>query len=135
MPKGRRAGTDSTLFHAALLGFEQMKRDVEDKIAEIRARLGTAGDAGTQAASGKPKRTLSAAARRKIAAAQRKRWALLKGKQAKPKRVLSVAARKRIAAAQRKRWAVSKAKAAANTAQAKPSKKAPPKAEALAQGA
>jgi len=59
-------------------------------------------------------RTLSAAARRKIAAAQRKRWAKFHaGASAaaqnsgapKVKRVLSAAARRKIAAAQRARWA------------------------------
>ena len=60
------------------------------------------------------KRTMSAAARRKIAAAQRARWARVKN--LKPvlvttktstarKRTLSPAARRKIAAAQRARWA------------------------------
>jgi hypothetical protein len=60
------------------------------------------------------KRTMSVAARRKIAAAQRARWA--KVKNLKPvlvttktstarKRTLSPAARRKIAAAQRARWA------------------------------
>jgi hypothetical protein len=60
------------------------------------------------------KRTMSAAARRKIAAAQRARWAKIKN--LKPvlvtastsiarKRTLSPAGRRRIAAAQRARWA------------------------------
>ncbi len=134
MPKGRSAGTDTSLLQAALLGFEHMKRDVEEKIAEIRGKLGAKGGAGTQAAAtATPKRTLSAAARGRIAAAQKKRWALLKAKQAKPKRVLSVAARKRIAAAQRKRWALAKAKTASKAAA--PASKTPPKAAALAQGA
>jgi hypothetical protein len=132
MPKGRSAGTDTSLLQAALLGFEHMKRDVEEKIAEIQGRLGAGAGAGSEAAA-KPKRTLSAAARRRIAAAQKKRWALLKAKQAKPRRVLSASARKRIAAAQRKRWALTKAKAAAKAAQ--PANKTPPKAAAQAQGA
>ena len=59
-------------------------------------------------------RTLSAAARERIAAAQRARWARAKGNtQNKPtatkKRTMSAAARKRIAAAQRARWAKVKA--------------------------
>jgi hypothetical protein len=76
---------------------------------------------------------LSAAARGRIAAAQKKRWALLKAKQAEPKRVLSAASRKKIAAAQRKRWALAKAKTAVKAAA--PANKTPPKAAALAQGA
>ena len=129
MPKGRSAGTDTSLLEAALLGFEHMKRDVEEKIADIRGRLGAKGAGGTQAATAKPKRTLSAAARGRIAAAQKKRWALLKARQAKPKRVLSPSARRRIAEAQRKRWALTKAKAAP------PASKTPPKAATQAQGA
>ena len=55
------------------------------------------------------RRTMSAAGRAKIAAAQRARWAKVKGKSGTstmPKKpTMSVAARKRIAAAQRARWA------------------------------
>jgi hypothetical protein len=53
-------------------------------------------------------RNISAAGRARIAAAQRARWAKLKGKSSGtvPKqRTMSAAARKRIAAAQRARWA------------------------------
>lgn len=50
------------------------------------------------------KRTISAAGRKRIAAAQRARWAKQKQAQ-KPKRTMSALARKKIAAAQRKRWA------------------------------
>ena len=53
--------------------------------------------------------SLSAAARRRIAAAQRARWAKVRArKSAQPpsgKRVLSIGDRKKIAAAQRARWA------------------------------
>jgi hypothetical protein len=54
-----------------------------------------------------PVRTMSAAGRRKIAAAQRARWAKVKGKAAvvTPKRTMSAASRRKIAAAQRRRWA------------------------------
>jgi len=57
------------------------------------------------------RRSLSAAARRKMAAAQKARWAKVRGQSAnkthgsRPKRTLSAAARKKIAAAQRARWA------------------------------
>jgi hypothetical protein len=58
-------------------------------------------------------RKLSAAARERIAAAQRARWAktreTAKVVPIRAKRTLSVAARKRIAAAQRARWAKLKA--------------------------
>jgi hypothetical protein len=57
-------------------------------------------------------RRLSAAARARIGAAQRARWAKVRASKtpsrngaAAPKRTMSAAARKRIAAAQRARWA------------------------------
>ena len=59
-----------------------------------------------------PRRTLSASARRKIAAAQRLRWAKVRAqkvvsiKSSKPAtRTMSASARRKIAAAQRARWA------------------------------
>ncbi len=59
---------------------------------------------------GQPRRRMSAAGRRRIAAAQRARWARIKGrKAARAKRTVSAAARNRIAAAQRARWAKLKA--------------------------
>jgi hypothetical protein len=59
------------------------------------------------------RRTMSAAARARIATAQRARWAKVKaGKSSTPpaakatgKRIMSAAARRKIAAAQRARWA------------------------------
>ena len=59
--------------------------------------------------SGNPKaanttRTISVAGRKRIAAAQRARWAKQKQAQ-KPKRTMSASARRKIAAAQRARWA------------------------------
>lgn len=62
-------------------------------------------------------RTISAAGRARIAAAQRARWAKVKGKggqgpraaTATGKRTMSASARRKIAAAQRARWAKVKA--------------------------
>jgi hypothetical protein len=55
--------------------------------------------------TGQPKPTRSAAARARIAAAQRVRWAKTKHTTARQRRVLSAVARKRIVAAQKARWA------------------------------
>jgi hypothetical protein len=56
-------------------------------------------------------RTISAAGRKRIAAAQRARWARVKGEaKAAPKRTMSAASRRKIAAAQRARWAKVRAK-------------------------
>jgi hypothetical protein len=66
------------------------------------------------------KRTFSAAARRKMAAAQKARWAKARSGRpsAKPQstkrtRVMSISARRKIAAAQKARWAMFRAKKAA----------------------
>jgi hypothetical protein len=56
-----------------------------------------------------PKRTISAALRRKMAQAQKARWAEANGQAPKPKHTMSAASRKKIAAAQRARWAKVKA--------------------------
>ena len=57
----------------------------------------------------KPRRTLSASARRRISLAQKARWAKKAGNNkvapAKPTRTISEAGKKRIAAAARARWA------------------------------
>src|SRR6266852_5959038 len=91
---------------AAISGFEEQKRRIDAQIAGICAMLS---DNGTEAAavpesSAGPRRKMRAAARRKIAVAQRKRWAEAKAGSepeapAKPKRRLSAAGRAAIIAA------------------------------------
>jgi hypothetical protein len=53
----------------------------------------------------KPRRKISVKGRASIAAAQRARWAKVRGKAATPKRTMSASSRRKIAAAQRARWA------------------------------
>lgn len=81
MPRGRPS-SDPSMLAMALVGYEVERQKIDEKIREIRARLGGSKAAGRGAASapakaGGPrrKRTLSVGARRRIAAAQRKRWA------------------------------------------------------------
>lgn len=64
-------------------------------------------------ASQLPVRTISAAGRKRIAAAQKARWAKVRGKaKVAFKRTMSASSRRKIAAAQRARWAkVNKSKA------------------------
>src|ERR1039458_10675453 len=66
-------------------------------------------------ASGRKRRTMSASARAKIAAAQRARWAKHKGKSAPKKgagrKPMSAAMRKKLSAMMKARWAQRKAKA------------------------
>ena len=82
---------------------QHLKKELERAEKEV-LRFGAALAAlGSSNSNGR--RTLSAAARKKISLAQKKRWAKARGQASKPKRTMSAADRKRIAAAQRKRWA------------------------------
>jgi hypothetical protein len=110
--------TDRALLEAALYGYQHQRDNIEAKMAEIRGLLSGKSATGSTGASASDapikKRTMSAAGRRRIAAAQRKRWAAQKATgeapskkeaPAKKKRHMSAAGRKRIADATRKRWA------------------------------
>jgi hypothetical protein len=109
---------DRSILEAALVGLGHTLGDVTAKISEIKRMLGRDGGAQTQ----RTRKPLSTAARARIAAAQRKRWAASKkqqgqtaapAKQSSPKkRKISPAARKRMADATRKRWAEYRAKKA-----------------------
>ena len=65
-----------SILQMALVGYEVEKQRIEEKIGEIQARL--KGKAVSSRAAAKPagvKRILSAAARKRISKAQKKRWA------------------------------------------------------------
>ena len=64
------------IINAAILGFEEQKRHISTQITELRAMLlgGPTEPVATPEAP-KPKRKLSAAGRRAIATATKKRWA------------------------------------------------------------
>jgi len=67
---------DDSLFQAALIGYQVEVTRIESKIAEVRALLeGSSGSIATRVAKSASKRSLSAAARKKIAAGQKRRWA------------------------------------------------------------
>ena len=108
-----RASAQADLLAMALVGYEREKAKIEETIAEIRAQLGIRGPGRPKAATAMTgeaaagKRTLSASARKRIAEAQRKRWAAIKGtaEPTKPKRKLSAAGRRAIIEATKKRWA------------------------------
>jgi hypothetical protein len=78
MPRGR-SSHDQSMLAMALVGYEVEKKKIEERIKEIRARLGgsrSAAKANAPEAGGSPKRRkLSKAARKRISAAQKKRWA------------------------------------------------------------
>ena len=69
---------EQEILQAALAGLQQSLASVDDKIAELRHRLGVRGanHSGAVRRGASPgKHVLSDAARRRIAAAQKKRWA------------------------------------------------------------
>jgi hypothetical protein len=79
-----------------------------DELHRVTAALAAFGKAyisgrNPKAVTNNTKRTISVAGRKRIAAAQRARWAKQKQAQ-KPKRTMSASARRKIAAAQRARW-------------------------------
>ncbi len=70
---------DETLLTAALEGLELQKKRIDEQIAQVRALLGgrrpKTAAATVPAAKAPRKRQLSEAARKRIAAAQKRRWA------------------------------------------------------------
>jgi hypothetical protein len=103
------------IIHAAIAGFESQKQRIDEQIAELRSMLAGSSKGPTPTSPGAKKRGMTAAGRKAIGDAQRKRWAALKGESAtpkaakKPKRKLSAAGRANIVAALKKRWAAKKA--------------------------
>lgn len=130
---------------AAIRGFEEQKRQIDAQIAELRATLSGGGaSAGTAPGAPAHKRTVSAAARRRMAAGQQARWARIRGESgskpaapAKPKQHrLSAEGRANIVAALKKRWAAKKASAKAKpAAKKKAARKAAAKSEAASAAA
>jgi hypothetical protein len=87
----------------------QRALEIKQRIESLERELAQLGVGGTNRG---PRRQMSAAARERIAAAQRARWAKQRKNKPAPsagKRKMSAAARARIAAAQRRRWAAFKA--------------------------
>jgi len=103
------------IIDAAILGFEEQKRRIDAQIAELQGMR--SGRNHTPVSSTQARRTMSAAGRKTIAEAQRKRWAAVRKDGAaapqsapkKAKRKLSAAGRAAIVAALKKRWAAKKA--------------------------
>src|SRR5215471_16744493 len=79
MPRGRNID-DTTTLQMALVGYQIEKEKIEDKIRSLQAqlkgkRVSLSSNSDPGAAPAGPKRVLSPAARRRIALAQKKRWA------------------------------------------------------------
>ncbi len=112
---------DQSILEAAVMGLEAQKREIDAKMTELRLML----DGNRPATTAMPvkaggRRRLSAAARSRIAEAQRRRWAKVRGgaqpsgpaarhEVPKPKRKMSAKGRRAIAEATRKRWAAFRA--------------------------
>ena len=121
---------DADFLTAVLIGSQAELEEIEVRMAELRNRIGVHPASPAPAGRTTTKRVLSAAARRRMAAAQTKRWAAVRkghaegavkpaaAKLAPKRRRLSPEGRARIVAANRKRWAARKAaaKAAAKSA-------------------
>ena len=156
---------NAEIIAAAIEGFESQKRRIDTQIGELRAMLSGGRTEGTATPEAPTrKRKVSAAARRRMAEGQKKRWAAIKAESkragiaarpepAKPKRKISAAGRRAISEATKRRWALKRAEAAKEqpagakkaakqkTAAKKTAKKAPAKpakktaAKATGQGA
>ena len=114
------------IINAAIEGFKARKTHLNQRIAELREMLnGGPAQAGAAAEPAPRKRQrMSAAARRRIAMAQKARWARVRGeskpgsakvKTPKPKRRISEEGMKRIIAATKKRWRLQRAAQAKST--------------------
>ena len=126
-----RRQIDNSLLEMALVGYSAKRDEVVQKMADIERQLRGHAPAPATApnSAAKPKRKMSAAGRRAIAEAQRKRWAASRkttqppaqtaSKGPKPKRKLSRAGRAAIVAALKRRWAAKKAAARPGPAAAK----------------
>jgi hypothetical protein len=103
---------DTEIFVAAIAGFEEQKKRLNARIAELRQMLSPGATKGS-APVPKERRRMSSEARARIAAAQRKRWAESRKQSgtasssalARKKRKLSAAGRKAIIEATKRRWA------------------------------
>jgi hypothetical protein len=115
---------ENELLTAALIGYQAGLRMIDEKIQELRREIRGSGKVAVVSDGATPKRQMSAAAKARVVAAQKKRWAAFR-KQKAPKapakkalakkHKVSAAGRKAIAEAAKNRWAayrVAKAKAA-----------------------
>jgi len=116
---------NAEIIAAAIEGFESQKRRIDAQIGELRAMLSGSRTEGTAAPEvPRRKRKVSAAARRRMAEGQKKRWAAIKAESekpksaarpepGKPKRKMSAAGRRAISEATKRRWALKRAEAGA----------------------
>lgn len=100
-----------TLMQSVMSELQKERKRLEHELHRVAAALNAFGKVYMHGSRpNRKKRIISAAARKRIAAAQRVRWAKIKGKKvvsisSRKGRTMSLAARKRIVAAQKARWA------------------------------
>ena len=85
MPKQLLSIEDPVILEAALEGLEAQKQRIEAQLAEIRARLAKRQPSSTSPTTFSTRRALSPEARKRIANAQKKRWAEYRKANAGPK--------------------------------------------------
>ena len=88
MPK-TSASPNYEILEAALQGLEAQRQKLDEQIAQVRAMMGRRGGRSSKAAQSQSgatgegtRRNLSPEARKRIAAAQKKRWAAFRKNQA-----------------------------------------------------
>jgi hypothetical protein len=112
------------MIEAAIGGFEAQKQEIDAQVAQLRAMLSGQPHSAEIKTSLSPKgrKKFSTAARKRMAEAQKQRWAKIKGESAsaaakapKTKRKLSAERRRRIVEATKQMWAAKRAAAAATS--------------------
>jgi len=99
-----------TLMQSVISELQKERKRLEDELHRVAAALAAFGNVYLHGSRPTRKnRTISAAGRKRIAAAQRARWAKIKGQKvvsigSRKGRTMTRAARKRIVAAQKARW-------------------------------
>src|ERR1700674_5428859 len=99
-----------TVMQSVVSELQKERKRLEDELRRVAVALTAFGNVYKHGRPTHKKRTISAAGRKRIAAAQRARWAKIKGQKvisisSRKGRTMSRAARKRIAAVQKARWA------------------------------
>jgi hypothetical protein len=94
---------------AGVLKELEQERARLDQVIQVIGNLVGRNGTGIRIKTRRSKRTLSAAARKKISLAQKARWAKTRRSVLAPVRTMSRAGRNKIAAAQRARWAKTRA--------------------------
>jgi len=109
---------DNSILEMALVGYEAEVQRIEIAMAGIRSQLGVRsnGASSKATAEAKPRRHMSASGKRRVALAQKRRWAAFHAKQSSPapktaaKRKMSPAAKAKLVANLKKARAAKAAK-------------------------